>query len=141
MLLYSILFIYIRFCTVIFFSVVAFFCVYVFCFSFFFFFYFLWELIKGSNSRTLGNSFSLKIDAFSFDFQTVCYFCKELRLRSYRVPHTSFNSFSQQLWNMTFHLIKFQFNSLNQQIWTHGKNRRYFDGFCENTNSCITEQI
>ena len=29
-------------------------------------------------------------------FQTVYYFCKELHLRSYRVPHTGFRSFSQK---------------------------------------------
>ena len=30
------------------------------------------------------------------DFQTIYYFCKELHLSSYRVPRTSFSSFSQQ---------------------------------------------
>ena len=40
-------------------------------------------------------------------FQTVYYFCKELRLRYYRVPRISFSSFSQQLWTVPFHLIKF----------------------------------
>ena len=40
-------------------------------------------------------------------FQTVYYFCKKLHFRSYRVPRTSFSSFSQQLWNMTLHLINF----------------------------------
>ena len=29
-------------------------------------------------------------------FQTIFYFCKELHLRSNRVPRTSFSSFSQQ---------------------------------------------
>ena len=40
-------------------------------------------------------------------FQTVYYFCKEVHLRSYRVPRTSFSSFSQQfqvLIDLLYHL-------------------------------------
>ena len=31
-------------------------------------------------------------------FETIYYFCKELHLISYRVPRTSFSSFSKQFW-------------------------------------------
>ena len=72
----------------------------------------------GSYSRILvehletSNNLNLKNTCIFFmymgnGFQTVYFFCKELHLRSYKVPRTSFSSFSQQfqvLIDLLYHL-------------------------------------